>query len=97
MPKGIANKRYTPKCCLTFWGQFIWAVFLTSVGKRLAGNCFWPIGGLTIVGFAHTHPVGKTNRPSGPDIWMKRLGWIVSLRIFPITVYNNKKDSINYF
>ena len=73
------------------------AGFLTSIGKRFAGNHFWPIAGLTIVGFAHTHPIGHSNKPSGPDIWMKRLGWIVSLRIFPIAVYNNKKVSINYF
>ena len=73
------------------------AGFLTSIGKRFAGNRFWPIAGLTIVGFAHTHPIGHSNKPSGPDIWMKRLGWIVSLRIFPIAVYNNKKVSINYF
>ena len=41
---------------------------------------------LQIVGFAHTHPVNHSNSPSGPDVWMKRLGWIVSLRIFPIAV-----------
>jgi len=52
---------------------------------------------LQIVGFAHTHPVNHSNSPSGPDVWMKRLGWIVSLRIFPIAVYKNKKISINYF
>jgi len=73
------------------------AGFLVSVVARQAARAFCPIASLTIVGFAHTHPMGHSNSPSGPDVWMKRLGWIVSLIIFPIAVYNNKKVSVAYF
>ena len=70
--------------------------FFTSIGKRFACSHFWPVVSLTIVGFAHTHPIKHKNIPSGPDIWMKRLGWVVGLGIFPIAVFTNNTLSINH-
>ena len=73
------------------------AGFLTSIGTRWVGNRFWPIAGITIVGFAHTHPIGHSNFPSDPDKLLKRVSWIVGLGIFPIASTNDGKTSIRYF
>lgn len=63
------------------------AGFLTSRALRYIGNWFWPLTSLQMIGFAHTHPVGHSNQLSGPDVWMKRIGFFVGARVFPIAVY----------
>jgi len=75
------------------------AGYLVGRATKRAVNFFWPISSLTMIGFAHTHPLqpGHTNQPSGPDVWMKRGGFFANMRIFPIAIYRNKKVSINYF
>ena len=57
--------------------------------KALNKTIIGKVSKVQIVGFAHTHPIGYTNKPSSPDIMLKQLGWIVNLRIFPIAVYKN--------
>ena len=67
------------------------------MGLKYIGNIFWPIASLYLVGFAHTHPIGHDNYPSGPDIWLKRLGWIAGIIILPIAVYKNGSINVRYF
>ena len=57
--------------------------------KALNKTIIGKVSKVQIVGFAHTHPIGYTNKPSSPDLMLKQLGWIVNLRIFPIAVYKN--------
>ena len=71
--------------------------YLSSMGLKYIGNIFWPIASLYLVGFAHTHPIGLDNYPSGPDIWLKRLGWIAGIIILPIAVYKNGSINVRYF
>jgi hypothetical protein len=54
---------------------------------------------LEMMGFAHTHPIGHTNTPSGPDVTMKDIGAFLGYGLFPIAVYNRVTGtvSINYF
>jgi len=73
------------------------AGLLTAVARQYVLRFFWPLASLQIIGFAHTHPVNSDNLPSGPDVWLKRLGWIVSLRVFPIAVHRNGRTSVRYF
>jgi RHS repeat-associated protein len=72
------------------------AGFLTSRGLIVAGLHYWPITNLQLIGFAHTHPLGTSPMPSGPDIWMKRLGFFVGLWVFPIAWYN-RRVFVRYF
>ena len=52
---------------------------------------------LKMIGFAHTHPIGNTNKPSGPDKIMKKIGFFVGLKKFPIAIYNGENTQIRYF
>ena len=82
-----------------------WYTVINGLGAGLVtGSAISAASNLTpvnirVAGFAHTHPIGHTNAPSGPDIWMKRIGNIIGIKIFPIAVYDSVsgKVSINYY
>ena len=73
------------------------AGYFMGRGLEWAFSFYWPFASLQIIGFVHTHPLGHTNKPSGPDKWLKGIGFFVGGKVFPIVVYNNSTISVNYF
>jgi len=72
---------------------------LTGAGMKIVVNRFSPITKLNIIGFAHTHPVKSRNgtEPSEPDKLMKRIGFFVGQKVFPIAHYKDGRVSVDYF